>query len=138
MPDPKQIVLLHLLSLFAGQDNRSKLRNMIDFRLAGLDITDATLRLIIRHMPLLSRLDLSHCNHLTDQSANLLTAVGSSTRNSLTELNMAGGYDALGGRRTVGERLIPPCLTWELSFMGALQLILPLSSLFLSSPRRLQ
>ncbi|XP_010286244.1 PREDICTED: lysine-specific demethylase 2A-like, partial [Phaethon lepturus] len=56
-----------------SQDNRSKLRNMIDFRLAGLDITD-----------------LSHCNHLTDQSANLLTAVGSSTRNSLTELNMAG------------------------------------------------
>lgn len=74
----------------AGQDNRSKLRNMIDFRLAGLDITDATLRLIIRHMPLLSRLDLSHCNHLTDQSTNLLTAVGSSTRNSLTEINMAG------------------------------------------------
>ncbi|TFJ97979.1 erythroblast NAD(P)(+)--arginine ADP-ribosyltransferase-like [Platysternon megacephalum] len=73
-----------------SQDNRSKLRNMTDFRLAGLDITDATLRLIIRHMPLLSRLDLSHCSHLTDQSANLLTAVGSSTRNSLTEINMAG------------------------------------------------
>ncbi|XP_012308305.1 lysine-specific demethylase 2A isoform X5 [Aotus nancymaae] len=73
-----------------GQDNRSKLRNMTDFRLAGLDITDATLRLIIRHMPLLSRLDLSHCSHLTDQSSNLLTAVGSSTRYSLTELNMAG------------------------------------------------
>lgn len=63
---------------------------MTDFRLAGLDITDATLRLIIRHMPLLSRLDLSHCSHLTDQSSNLLTAVGSSTRYSLTELNMAG------------------------------------------------
>uniref|UniRef100_A0A6P8P528 [histone H3]-dimethyl-L-lysine(36) demethylase n=1 Tax=Geotrypetes seraphini TaxID=260995 RepID=A0A6P8P528_GEOSA len=73
-----------------GHDNRSKLRNMTDFRLAGLDITDATLRLIIRHMPLLSRLDLSHCCHLTDQSVNLLTAVGSSTRNSLTELNLAG------------------------------------------------
>ncbi|XP_035753885.1 lysine-specific demethylase 2A [Egretta garzetta] len=58
-----------------SQDNRSKLRNMIDFRLAGLDITDATLRLIIRHMPLLSRLDLSHCNHLTDQSGKLLTAL---------------------------------------------------------------
>lgn len=69
---------------------------MIDFRLAGLDITDATLRLIIRHMPLLSRLDLSHCNHLTDQSVNLLTAVGSSTRNSLTELNMAGACSAPG------------------------------------------
>ncbi|XP_030041680.1 lysine-specific demethylase 2A isoform X2 [Microcaecilia unicolor] len=73
-----------------GHDNRSKLRNMTDFRLAGLDITDATLRLIIRHMPLLSRLDISHCCHLTDQSVNLLTAVGSSTRNSLTELNLAG------------------------------------------------
>uniref|UniRef100_G3WBV1 Lysine demethylase 2A n=1 Tax=Sarcophilus harrisii TaxID=9305 RepID=G3WBV1_SARHA len=73
-----------------GNDNRSKLRNMTDFRLAGLDITDATLRLIIRHMPLLSRLDLSHCSYLTDQSPNLLTAVGSSTRNSLTEINMAG------------------------------------------------
>ncbi|XP_061465543.1 lysine-specific demethylase 2A isoform X2 [Rhineura floridana] len=88
--DPQIRDLLTPPSDKPSQDNRSKLRNMIDFRLAGLDITDATLRLIIRHMPLLSRLDLSHCNHLTDQSANLLTAVGSSTRNSLTEINMAG------------------------------------------------
>uniref|UniRef100_A0A8D0BXX9 [histone H3]-dimethyl-L-lysine(36) demethylase n=2 Tax=Salvator merianae TaxID=96440 RepID=A0A8D0BXX9_SALMN len=88
--DPQIRDLLTPPSDKPSQDNRSKLRNMIDFRLAGLDITDATLRLIIRHMPLLSRLDLSHCNHLTDQSTNLLTAVGSSTRNSLTELNMAG------------------------------------------------
>ncbi|XP_009977741.1 PREDICTED: lysine-specific demethylase 2A, partial [Tauraco erythrolophus] len=69
-----------------SQDNRSKLRNMIDFRLAGLDIPDATLRLIIRHI----RVASSPCNHLPDQSANLLTAMGSSTRSSLTELNMAG------------------------------------------------
>ncbi|KAM3852083.1 lysine-specific demethylase 2A isoform 1-T1 [Vipera latastei] len=88
--DPQIRDLLTPPSDKPSQDNRSKLRNMIDFRLAGLDITDATLRLIIRHMPALSRLDLSHCNHLTDQSANLLTAVGSSTRNSLTEINMAG------------------------------------------------
>ncbi|XP_060628114.2 lysine-specific demethylase 2A [Anolis sagrei] len=88
--DPQIRDLLTSPSDKPSQDNRSKLRNMIDFRLAGLDITDATLRLIIRHMPLLSRLDLSHCNHLTDQSTNLLTAVGSSTRNSLTEINMAG------------------------------------------------
>ncbi|XP_043938154.1 lysine-specific demethylase 2A-like [Protopterus annectens] len=88
--DPQIRDLLTPSSERPGQDNRSKLRNLIDFRLAGLDITDATLRLIIRHMPLLSRLDLSHCNHLTDQSVNLLTAVGSSTRNSLTEINLAG------------------------------------------------
>ncbi|XP_072356755.1 lysine-specific demethylase 2A-like [Scyliorhinus torazame] len=71
-------------------DNRSKLRNVTDFRLAGLDISDITLRLIIRHMPLLSRLDLSHCSHLSDHSLNLLTAVGSSTRNSLSELQLEG------------------------------------------------
>ena len=42
-------------------DNRSKLRNIVELRLAGLDITDASLRLIIRHMPLLSQLHL--CPH---------------------------------------------------------------------------
>ncbi|XP_040202831.1 lysine-specific demethylase 2B isoform X3 [Rana temporaria] len=70
-------------------DNRSKLRNIIELRLAGLDITDATLRLMIRHMPLLSKLDLSYCNHVTDQSINLLTAVGTSTRDSLSEINLS-------------------------------------------------
>ncbi|XP_042297617.1 lysine-specific demethylase 2B isoform X3 [Sceloporus undulatus] len=67
-------------------DNRSKLRNITELRLSGLDITDASLRLIIRHMPLLSRLNLSYCNHMTDQSINLLTAVGTTTRDSLTEV----------------------------------------------------
>ncbi|KAL4640613.1 lysine-specific demethylase 2A-like isoform X1 [Arapaima gigas] len=73
-----------------GCENCSMLRNMQTFRLAGLDITDSTLRLIIRHMPLLARLDLSHCPNITDQSVNLLTAVGSSTRSTLVELNLAG------------------------------------------------
>ncbi|KAG7517839.1 hypothetical protein JOB18_017280 [Solea senegalensis] len=73
-----------------GCDNRSQLRTMHCLRLAGLDITDSTLRLVIRHMPHLTKLDLSHCNSLTDHSINLLTAVGSSTRNTLTELNLGG------------------------------------------------
>uniref|UniRef100_A0A8C3PHJ7 [histone H3]-dimethyl-L-lysine(36) demethylase n=1 Tax=Calidris pygmaea TaxID=425635 RepID=A0A8C3PHJ7_9CHAR len=76
--------------LSSGQiDNRSKLRNIVELRLAGLDITDASLRLIIRHMPLLSKLNLSYCNHVTDQSINLLTAVGTTTRDSLTEINLS-------------------------------------------------
>nr|XP_057907996.1 lysine-specific demethylase 2B isoform X1 [Doryrhamphus excisus] len=70
-------------------DNRSKLRNVEDIRLAGLDITDATLRLIIRHMPSLSKLDLSYCNHVTDQSVNILTAAGTTTRDSLTDINLS-------------------------------------------------
>uniref|UniRef100_A0A665XER9 [histone H3]-dimethyl-L-lysine(36) demethylase n=1 Tax=Echeneis naucrates TaxID=173247 RepID=A0A665XER9_ECHNA len=73
-----------------GCDNRSQLRAMQCLRLAGLDISDSTLRLVIRHMPHLTKLDLSHCNNLTDHSINLLTAVGSSTRNTLTELNLGG------------------------------------------------
>ncbi|XP_051925176.1 lysine-specific demethylase 2A [Hippocampus zosterae] len=73
-----------------GCDNRSQLRNMQCLRLGGLDISDSTLRLVIRHMPHLTKLDLSHCNSLTDHSINLLTAVGSSTRNTLTELNLGG------------------------------------------------
>lgn len=71
-------------------DNRCKLRNVEDLRLAGLDITDTSLRLISRQMPLLSRLDLSYCNHINDQSVNLLTAAGTTTRDSLTEINLSG------------------------------------------------
>uniref|UniRef100_A0A673AX58 Lysine-specific demethylase 2B n=1 Tax=Sphaeramia orbicularis TaxID=375764 RepID=A0A673AX58_9TELE len=70
-------------------DNRSKLRNVVDLRLAGLDITDTSLRLIIRYMPLLSKLDLSYCNHITDQSVNILTAAGTTTRDSLTDINLS-------------------------------------------------
>lgn len=73
-----------------GCDNRSQLRNMQSLRLSGLDISDSTVRLVIRHMPHLTKLDLSHCNSLSDHSIDLLTAVGSSTRNTLTELNLAG------------------------------------------------
>ncbi|KAM4616430.1 lysine (K)-specific demethylase 2Ba isoform 3-T3 [Polymixia lowei] len=76
-------------------DNRCKLRNVVDLRLAGLDITDTSLRLISRQMPLLSRLDLSYCNHINDQSVNLLTAAGTTTRDSLTEINMSGDQDGL-------------------------------------------
>lgn len=72
-----------------GSNNRSQLRNMQCLRLCGLEVTEATLRLIIRHMPQLTRLELSHCP-LTDNALNLLTAVGSSTRNTLTHLNLAG------------------------------------------------
>ncbi|XP_053727140.1 lysine-specific demethylase 2B-like isoform X1 [Synchiropus splendidus] len=70
-------------------DNRCKLRNVEDLRLAGLDVTDASLRLISRQMPLLSKLDLSYCNHVNDQSVNLLTAAGTTTRDSLTEINLS-------------------------------------------------
>ncbi|TRY56531.1 hypothetical protein DNTS_022789 [Danionella cerebrum] len=70
-------------------DCRSKLRNVEALSLAGLDITDASLRLIIKHMPLISQLDLSYCNHITDQSVNILTAAGTPSRDSLTHINLS-------------------------------------------------
>uniref|UniRef100_A0A671N7A3 [histone H3]-dimethyl-L-lysine(36) demethylase n=1 Tax=Sinocyclocheilus anshuiensis TaxID=1608454 RepID=A0A671N7A3_9TELE len=73
----------------AQLDNRSQMKNMQCLWLCGLEVTEATLRLIIRHMPLLTRLELSHCP-ITDGALNLLSAVGSSTRNTLTHLNLAG------------------------------------------------
>uniref|UniRef100_A0A8C5K613 F-box domain-containing protein n=1 Tax=Jaculus jaculus TaxID=51337 RepID=A0A8C5K613_JACJA len=66
-------------------DNHSKLQNIVELRLAGLDITDASLGLIICHMPLLSKLHLSYCNHVTDQSINLLTAINLSDCNKVTD-----------------------------------------------------
>uniref|UniRef100_A0A8C1H970 [histone H3]-dimethyl-L-lysine(36) demethylase n=1 Tax=Cyprinus carpio carpio TaxID=630221 RepID=A0A8C1H970_CYPCA len=70
-------------------DSRSKLRNVENLCLAGLDITDTSLKLIIKHMPSLSQLDLSYCNHITDQSVNILTAAGTTTRDSLTHINLS-------------------------------------------------
>ena len=71
---------------------------MVELRLAGLDITDSSLRLISRQMPQLARLDLSYCNHVNDQSVNLLTAAGTTTRDSLTEINLSGEPGRMRGR----------------------------------------
>lgn len=87
----------HLLTFFcnAGSESRSRLRSLLNLRLSGLDISDSTLKLIVRHLPLLRRLDLSHCQELTDQSINLITASGCNTRNTLRQLNLAGTLDLL-------------------------------------------
>uniref|UniRef100_A0A672QHN3 [histone H3]-dimethyl-L-lysine(36) demethylase n=1 Tax=Sinocyclocheilus grahami TaxID=75366 RepID=A0A672QHN3_SINGR len=73
-----------------SSESRSRLRGLLTLRLAGLDVNDSTLKMIIRHMPSLRRLDLSHCQGLTDQSINLLTATGCNTRNTLRQLNLSG------------------------------------------------
>ncbi|XP_042194699.1 lysine-specific demethylase 2B isoform X2 [Callorhinchus milii] len=71
-------------------DHQSRLWNLTEVRLAGLDLTDSSLALITRHMPVLNKLDLSQCSHVTDQSIALLTTAGSSTRETLTEISLAG------------------------------------------------
>uniref|UniRef100_A0AAR2IV12 [histone H3]-dimethyl-L-lysine(36) demethylase n=1 Tax=Pygocentrus nattereri TaxID=42514 RepID=A0AAR2IV12_PYGNA len=63
--------------------------NIQELSLAGLDITDHSLRLIIKHLPSLTRLDLSYCSHITDHSINIITAAGTSSRDTLTHINLS-------------------------------------------------
>ena len=58
--------------------------------MAGLDLTDASSRLLVRFVPHLSRLDLSQCGNITDQTVHTLTTPISPLRESLTHLNLAG------------------------------------------------
>ena len=75
----------------AGQtESRGRLQGVAELRLAGLELTDASLRLLLRHAPQLSALDLSHCAHVGDPSVHLLTAPTSPLRETLVHLNLAG------------------------------------------------
>ncbi|XP_078062330.1 LOW QUALITY PROTEIN: F-box/LRR-repeat protein 19-like, partial [Mustelus asterias] len=71
-------------------ETRGRLQNVTDLRLAGLDIMDTSLRLLVRHLPQLTSLDLSHCPHIGDQSVNLLTAANSQLRDNLAHINLSG------------------------------------------------
>lgn len=63
---------------------------MTELRLAGLDLTDASSRLLVRYVPHLTRLDLSQCGNVTDQTVHTLTSPISPLRESLTHVNLAG------------------------------------------------
>ncbi|XP_032823368.1 F-box/LRR-repeat protein 19-like isoform X3 [Petromyzon marinus] len=67
-----------------------RLRGVSELRLAGLDITDASVALLVRLAAGLATLDLAHCAHLTDQAVNVLTAPGAPTRDTLRHLVLAG------------------------------------------------
>ena len=80
-----------LFSACPGQtESRGRLQGVAELRLAGLELTDASLRLLLRHAPQLSALDLSHCAHVGDPSVHLLTAPTSPLRETLVHLNLAG------------------------------------------------
>lgn len=71
-------------------ESRGRMPNLSELRLAGLDFTDASLRLVVRHTPQLTRLDLSHCSQVGDQSIHLLTAASSPLRETLADINLSG------------------------------------------------
>ncbi|KAJ0051087.1 hypothetical protein NL108_012296, partial [Boleophthalmus pectinirostris] len=71
------------------ESSRSRLRNLLELRVSGLEISDSTLRLVQRHMPQLQRLDLAHCKDVTDSSIAMLAASGTHTRHNLSELTLS-------------------------------------------------
>uniref|UniRef100_A0A8C3XPC6 F-box/LRR-repeat protein 19 n=1 Tax=Chelydra serpentina TaxID=8475 RepID=A0A8C3XPC6_CHESE len=92
-------------------ESRGRLQSVSELRLSGLDITDASLRLVVRHTPQLAKLDLSHCNHVGDQSVHLLTAANSPLRDGLAEINLSGETCPPGAPRSRPAVLLVPLPT---------------------------
>ncbi|GIY20312.1 hypothetical protein CDAR_206162 [Caerostris darwini] len=55
-------------------ENKTRLRHLTEVKLAGADISDVSVRLLAHHLPLLSKLDLSHCHKVTDMGIAVLGA----------------------------------------------------------------
>ncbi|KAK2833939.1 hypothetical protein Q5P01_017828 [Channa striata] len=73
-----------------GETRLGRFQNVTELRLAGLDLTDASCRLLVRYVPHLTKLDLSHCGNITDQTVHTLTSPISPLRETLTHINLAG------------------------------------------------
>ncbi|KAG7505437.1 F-box LRR-repeat 19 [Solea senegalensis] len=73
-----------------GETRVGRFQNVTELRLAGLDLTDASARLLVRFVPHLSRLDLSQCGLITDHTLLTLSSPTSPLRESLTHISLAG------------------------------------------------
>ncbi len=79
-----------LLAAAHGENRGGRFQNVTELRLAGLEVTDAVSRLLVRYLPHLAKLDLSQCCHITDQTVHTLTSPISPLRESLTHVSLAG------------------------------------------------
>lgn len=82
--------------MFIGDSRGGRFQNVTELRLAGLEVTDAASRLLVRYLPHLTKLDLSQCGQITDQTINTLTSPISPLRESLTHVNLAGTHIVWG------------------------------------------
>ena len=71
-------------------DSVSRLRRCEALNLAGSDITDASVALIVRYMPRVASLDLSYCTRITDSGVDMLSEASSSTSTTLVHLVLTG------------------------------------------------
>ncbi|XP_033627389.1 lysine-specific demethylase 2B-like isoform X1 [Asterias rubens] len=71
-------------------DDCTKLHKLRELRLAGSDITDASMELLVEQTPYLVKLDLSYCGNITNHGLCALLIEESPLVHSLTELNVSG------------------------------------------------
>lgn len=64
-------------------ETKTRLRHLTEVKLAGADISDVSVRLLAHHLPLLAKLDLSHCHKVTDMGIAVLGAAKSTRLSSL-------------------------------------------------------
>ncbi|XP_051939717.1 lysine (K)-specific demethylase 2Aa [Hippocampus zosterae] len=94
-----------LLTHHGSESSYCRLKNIVTLHLSGLDINESTLRLIQHHMPHLENLDVAHCKNITDSSIALLAAVGTRTRNNLSELILSGCHQLSDGCMSYLKRI---------------------------------
>lgn len=73
-----------------GENRGGRFQNVTELRLSGLEVSDGVSRLLVRYLPHLTKLDLSQCSQITDQTIHTLTSALSPLRESLTHINLAG------------------------------------------------
>ncbi|XP_015463464.2 F-box/LRR-repeat protein 19 isoform X1 [Astyanax mexicanus] len=73
-----------------GENRGGRFQNVTELRLSGLEVTDGVSRLLVRYLPHLTKLDLSQCGQITDQTVHTLTSPISPLRESLIHVNLAG------------------------------------------------
>ncbi|XP_048842810.1 F-box/LRR-repeat protein 19 [Brienomyrus brachyistius] len=71
-------------------ESKGRFQNVTELRLARLDVTDTCARLLVRYLPHLTKLDLSQCSNITDQTVHMLTSPTSPIRDCLTHISLAG------------------------------------------------
>ncbi|UYV68272.1 KDM2A [Cordylochernes scorpioides] len=59
-------------------ESKTRLRQLVEIRLAGAEVSDVSLRVLTHNLPQLTRLDLSHCTKVTDMGVAVLGATKSS------------------------------------------------------------
>lgn len=74
-------------------ENKTRLRHLAEVKLAGADISDVAVRLLAHHLPLLSKMDLSHCHKVTDMGIAVLGAAKAARLKSLDVSNCSNITD---------------------------------------------